>query len=175
MAGKQVPSRSIALEDGAAFVSVSEAARLLGVSSGSIYGYIRRGKLTKRLVDERIMLREEEVLALDEKRSAMQLKQPSYMLMLTAQVRPGCKERFEEKLKEFYTQNKHIIPDTSKQLILRDKSDPEHVMVLLFWRNRTLPFEEQCQEALAALIADLNEVCDWDEETKHKRSICSYV
>src|SRR5216683_1174510 len=65
MAGKHVPNKAVSLECDAVYISVREAARILGLSARSVYGYAARGKLTKKWIDERIMLIESEVLAFD--------------------------------------------------------------------------------------------------------------
>jgi len=163
MAGRQVPARSIALEDGAVSLSVRETARILGVSPCSVYGYLARGRLAKYCVDERIMLREDEVLAFADRLHAWPSEPfPALMLTVHAPVRPGCAQRLDEKLDEFYQQNKHILPGTSRQLFARNVDGPERLTIVLLWPDAAFPTRELHQQALAVLADDLAEVCDWE-------------
>ncbi len=59
MPGKSVPNRAFSLESGETLISVREAASLLDVSERSVYNYLAKGKLTKKYIDERVMLSEE--------------------------------------------------------------------------------------------------------------------
>ena len=176
MAGKQVPTRSVALEDGAVSFSVRAAARLLGVSPSMVYGYLARGKLTKYYIDERIMLREDEVLALQVQVSAAAREQRApRLLTMRVPVRPGCNTLLVAKLEHIYQQNKHHIPGATMQCIARNENTPERLLIFLLWPGKALPSAQRCQKALAELVADLEDVCDWSQARVDEREVLSMV
>lgn len=166
-AGERVPARAVALEDGAVWVSVREAARRLGVSPACVYGYVRRGKLARRSVEGRMMLRETEVLALRGER-AEPLPTPQRMLMLMAPLRAGGRAGLAAKLERFREQQKHILPGVFRQSSACDETGPGRVLITCFWQPQDVPSQGKRQRALAALVADLVDLCDWDQGIKQE-------
>ncbi len=168
MAGRQVPHRALSLESEDVFISVREAARLLGISQQRVYGYLTRGKLTRRMIDERVMLKEAEVLAF-----ASELQQCSStgvrawefpgsascsLTTILVSVRPDGETLLDSKLAEIHAQNKHQIAGTCSQVISRS---PGRLLILLFWPDEACPPAEQREQEIAALVTDLSEACDW--------------
>jgi hypothetical protein len=173
MAGRHVPSRAVSLECEAVYLSVREAARVMGVSERSVYGYLARGKLTKKYIDERITLVEAEVQAFKRRAPGRTRasppfwhmasgKNPLYLTTITMSLLPGCDALLEEKLTEFRTQGKHEITGTCARAISRSLEAPDRLVIFLFWYSASLPSEGQRAQEIAALIADLSEVCAWE-------------
>ncbi len=167
------PPRLVSLEDGSVWLSVQEAARVLGVSERSVYGYLTKGKLSKVRVEGLMMLPEAEVLAFErgapgrprEESPFWHLppeKNPLSITTITVQARSGCDELLEDRLAEFRTQSKHCLPGTSARYIGRNLEKLAEVVIVLLWRGVGLPGQEQQETALAALRADLADVCNWD-------------
>ncbi len=172
MAGRHVPSKAVSLECDAVYISVREAARILGLSERSVYGYAARGKLTKKWIDERIMLIESEVLAFDRTDPGRPRtlapcwhlppeKNPLSLTTIVVRTLPECDELLENNLAEFRAQGKHHLAGTSVRLIGRNRYDPHEVHIILLWRGAALPADEQRETELAALTADLSGACDW--------------
>jgi hypothetical protein len=172
MAGKHVPGKAVSLECDVVYISVREAARILGLSARSVYGYAARGKLTKKWIDERIMLIESEVLAFDRTAPGRPRalppfwhlppeKNPLSVTTIVVRTLPGCDELLEDNLTEFRTQGKHHLAGTSARLIGLNRCDPHEVHIILLWRGAALPADEQRETELAALAADLSRACDW--------------
>ncbi|HEY0754139.1 MAG TPA: helix-turn-helix domain-containing protein [Ktedonobacteraceae bacterium] len=63
MAEKHIPDRAVALEDVSGYLSIKEAARIIGVSERSIYGYLQAGKLPGEYIGTMMMVRAEQVYA----------------------------------------------------------------------------------------------------------------
>jgi hypothetical protein len=168
MAGRQVPDRAVALEEDAVRISVRAAARILDVSERSIYGYLARGKLTRMRIDERIMLNEQEVRALKSQmpgraREWVPPEQSSlYLTTIIVPVRPACGTLLDKKLAEFRRRGKHQVVGTCSRAISCSLSSPERLMILLFWHDELLPPRQQYDQEIAALAADLSEVCAWE-------------
>jgi hypothetical protein len=139
MPGKCVPNRAFSLDSGETLISVREAASMLDLSKRSVYGYLARGKLTKKYIDERIMLSEEEVLAFElrapgrprENSPIWHLppgRNPLYLMSIIVPLRPGCDALLDQ----------------------------------------SLPPDEQREQEIAALATDLAEVCDWESAHFHE-------
>ena len=59
-------------------------------------------------------------------------------------------------------QRKHLIPGTVARYISRKKSNEEEVQIVLIWRQRLMPSEEERQAALTNLQDDLSDLFDWE-------------
>lgn len=163
------PSPQVSLPE---YISVEEAARILGVTARSIYWYIERGRLSCTQI-ETYMLRREEVIAF-ERRAPGQIRTRTLcwrvppmqnalsLTAITVQVRPGRRKLFTEKLAVMHQEGKHLFPGTAARYITSNPHDPDEMSILLVWRETSQPATAQRQEALAALMADFAEVLDWD-------------
>jgi excisionase family DNA binding protein len=160
------------LEDGSVWLSVQEAARVLGVSVRSVYGYLTRGKLSKVRIEGLMMLPEAEVLAFErgapgrprEEAPFWHLppqRNPLSITTITVQARSGCDSLLEDRLAEFRAESKHCLAGTSARYIGRNLEQLAEVVIVLLWRGVGLPSQEQRETALTDLRADLAEVCDW--------------
>jgi hypothetical protein len=180
LSGKCVPNRAFSLDSGETLISVREAACILDVSERSVYGYLAQGKLTKLSIEKRIMLREEEVLAFERRAPGRPRemappwhlppgRNPLYLVSIIVSLRPDCDALLEQKLAEFRFQGKHEITGTCARAISRSRhAPPDRLTILLFWRAESQPCEEQCEQEIAALAADLAEVCDWETAFFHE-------
>jgi len=173
MADMYVPDRAFGLEHGEVYLSVREAARVLGVSQRSVYGYIAKQKLTKLCLDEHIMLSEKEVLAFKRRAPGRTRESspfwhlppgqnPLSLTTIIVSLRPACDALLDQKLTEFRVQSKHEITGTCARAISRSLQSPDQLTILLFWRGESQPPAEQRTQEIAALAADLAEVCDWE-------------
>lgn len=180
MASRQIPARVTAPEDGSVFLSVREAARLLGVSPRCVYNYIARGKLARTRRNKWVMLKEQDVLAFKRRVPLRQdwlpLGPRLYALTtIIVPVRSGCEARLGEKLVEFHDQGKHQITGTCAGAMSRSLRSPEWLTILLFWPADELPPEQQREQEIAALAADLAGVCDWERALSAEGQIIGCV
>lgn len=158
------------------YLSIREAAQRLGVSQRSVYGYIASGKLPGERIGQRMVVRRETVEtyqrpAVGRPRTRTPLWRVSvatnvqYLLSISVRLRPGQEQPFQQKLAEIRLQRHHPIPGTVARYISRASSVPEAIRIVLVWRQRLMPPEEERQAALAALRADLSEMLDWETAT----------
>ena len=172
--GKQVHRKAeVALARVPGYLSVKEAARLLGVSERSVYGYIESGKLPGARIGS-IMVVEMESVCNYRRRAPGRLRTRipvwrvppehnlQYFTTITVQLRQGQSERLEQKLHEIRATGKHLLPGTSARYIVRDQESPDEVQILLVWRAALMPPAEEREAALAALRADLAEILAWE-------------
>ncbi len=169
--GKTIPDRALALDSQAVHISVREAARLLGVTERCVYYHLQKGKLTRVPIDGLTMVIEEEVLALKlqmqqmQEETLWQLPVETDGMCLTTivvPVRPGCEVLVDQKLAEFQAQGKHYIANAPVRAVSRTLRSPGQLIILLFWHANALPPAEERERELAALGADLAEVCAWE-------------
>jgi excisionase family DNA binding protein len=154
------------------YLSVQEAARILGVSARSVYGYIAKGKLPATRMGERILVKAQDISVFE--RSAPgrartdiplwhvpPLRNLQYLTTITVRVLPGQGELLERRLYEFRATQKHRLPGTAARYIVRNEQDPGEIAILLFWRSLVLPPADERADSIAGLAADLADVLDW--------------
>lgn len=155
------------------YLSVSEAAKVLGVSERSIYGYIRSGKLPGERIGQTIVVRRDAL----ESCSRRAVGRPrtrtliwrtpvranlQYMLTLNVRLYPNQERRFKEKVDEIRMKQKHLLPGTVARYIVQQTSEPQAIQIVLSWRQQMLPSEQERQAVLTALRADFLGILDWD-------------
>jgi excisionase family DNA binding protein len=160
----------------AGYLSVREAARRVGVSPRSMYGYLARGKLTAIRVGDVVVVDAEEVAHCQRQgvgrrrerhplwRVPLALNR-QYMTLIRMRVREGEGERLEQRLEEIRAAKKHHLVGTVARSVMRNQHDPTAIQILLVWRQLVMPAEEERQAALAALRADLADLLDWEHAT----------
>jgi excisionase family DNA binding protein len=160
----------------AGYLSVSEAARRVGVSSRSIYGSLARGKLTAIRVGGVIAVDAEEVSHL--KRPVVGRRRERHpiwrvpsvlnrqlLTVIRTRVREGASAQLEQRLEEIRAAKKHHLTGTVARSIMRNQYDPTAIQILLVWRQQVMPTEQERQVAIAALCADLADLLDWEHAT----------
>jgi excisionase family DNA binding protein len=156
------------------YLSVREAARLMGVSERSIYGYISNEKLRGARIGNIIVVNAEEVQRFGCIRKApgrARLTTPRwhvppaqnslFLTTITVRARPGQGVLLDERLGEIRHKDLHRFPGTVARYIERDQLDPDEIEILLVWRRVVMPGEQEREAALTALAIDLADVLDW--------------
>lgn len=179
----QSPTRVEApLERIPGYLSVKEAARIMGVSERSVYGYIEAGKLPGARIGNIIVVIADYVYTYERKapgRTRTSIprwhippqKNLQYLTTITVRVRPGCGELLESKLAKMRAENQHRLPGTAARYIVRNQGDPEEIDIILVWRSVIMPPAEQREASLAAFYAYLDEVLDWQTATRKEGQV----
>jgi excisionase family DNA binding protein len=165
-----VSSRERLQED---YLSVKEAARIIGVSERSIYGYIQDGKLTGTRFEDSIVVRTEEVHAyqrtapgrlrsVNPRWHQAPLGNRQYLTTITAHIHSGQYEVLNQKLAEIRSAGKHLLPGTTARYLVQDQHHPDEVQLVLVWRSAVMPPTEQREAALASLYDELAGILDWE-------------
>lgn len=155
------------------YISVREAAKIMGVSERSIYGYIESGKLPGYRIGSLLAIDEETlnnyrrpVVGRPRTRTPIWrvpvVLNLQYLLHITVYVRPGMGELLEQRLIEIRTERKHLIPGTVARYVARNKNNSDEVQIVLIWRRLVMPPEPEREAALEALRADLADILDWE-------------
>jgi len=163
----------VVLERVPGYLSVKEAARLIGVSERTIYAYVETGKLPGARIGNMTVV--DAVSARDYQRRApgrLRTRVPSwhmppeqnlqYLSSITLQLRPGKGKRLMEKIQEMRVEGRHLLQGTAARYIVRSQASPDEVQILLVWRSAIMPPQREREAALVALRKDLSEVVAWE-------------
>lgn len=159
----------------ASLLSIKDAARVLGVSERSVYGYIEDGSLSGFRARKVTVLRREDVLNYRRKAPGrVRVHTPPwhvppvnnipYLTQITVNLRAGQAEKFEQKICEIRAAGRHHLVGTTARYILRALEGDE-VRIVLIWRSAVMPVEEAREAALAAFRADLADLLAWESAT----------
>jgi excisionase family DNA binding protein len=155
------------------FVSVREAAKILGVSERSVYGYIEEKKLPgfratnltvvalkdvhnfKRGTTGRPRTRVPEWRISDN-------ENVQYMTQVFIQIRTGQEQELLRRLEEIRKNNIHTFPGTVARYFAHSQTDSSDLQILLIWRGTVMPDESTREAALNGLREELKDVLDWE-------------
>ncbi|HXR64925.1 MAG TPA: helix-turn-helix domain-containing protein [Ktedonobacteraceae bacterium] len=158
------------------YVTVNVAARIIGVSPRSVYGYLKLGKLSGVRVGPTLLVNTQEARAykcrapgrartFPPRWHTPPRQNPQYLTILKVRLRLGQDEALAQKLREMRAEHKHLLPGTAARYIARSRHDPNDVIIVLVWRDAALPPEVERETAFATLRADLAEILDWETAT----------
>ena len=155
------------------YITLKEAAQMLGVAERTVYGYVIDGKLPGIRTGSSIMVKPEDVKnykrgAPGRRRTVIPIWRLSadnsllYLTIIFARIKAGQGKRFDAKLEEIRAAEKHLLPGTVARYIARSEEKPEDVQIVLVWRSTVMPPPGEREAALAALRAELAEILDWE-------------
>lgn len=155
------------------YISVREAARIMGVSERSVYGYIESGRLPGYRIGSLLAIDEETlnnyqrpVVGRPRTRTPIWrvpvVMNLQYLLHITVLVRSETSHLLEQRLIEIRSGHKHLIPGTVARYIARNKSNADEVQMVLVWRKLVMPPEHEREAALNELRVDLADILDWE-------------
>ena len=123
------------------YISVHEAATIMGLSERSVYGYIEHGKLPSTKTEVSLRVRLEDVIAFQRKGPGKPRTHiPGWRLppepnalsltMITVRVHPGQRKNFTERLIEMYQEKNPHLPRNRRPLYrlqsTRSRRDRHH-------------------------------------------------
>ena len=155
------------------YVSIKEAAKMLGVSDKRVYAYIEDGRLPAVRAAHVIMIPIEEVKKFKPKISGRPRKNtPAWRTSLEANklqttsivvpVPADQRERLQRRLEEVKQEGEHVFPGTIARYIIWSQTHPGALEILLIWRRTTMPEEAKRAEALDQFQRALADMLDWN-------------
>lgn len=155
------------------YVSIKEAAKMLGVSDKRVYAYIEDGRLPAVRAAHVIMIPIEEVkkfkpkiLGRPRKNTPAWRTSPEDNMLLTTSifvpVPADQRERLQQRLDELKQEGEHVFPGTTARYVIWSKTHPGALEILLIWRSTTMPEEAERVEALDQFQQALADVLDWE-------------
>lgn len=154
------------------YVTIKDAAKLLGVSDKRVYAYIEDGRLPAMRAAHVIMIPLEEVKKFKPKISGRPRKNtplwrtsPQDNRQLTTSIRVHTysdqHEQLHDVLERIKQSQEHIFPGTIARYVISSTTYPEQIEILLVWRSTVLPNEQTRAQLLEAFRRILVDVVDW--------------
>lgn len=155
------------------YVSIKEAAKLLGLSPSRVYEYVEDGRLSSVRAAHVILIPLGEVEHFKPSISGRPRKSvprwrssPRDNLLLSTtilvQLRPHQQELFIKRLEEMKQSDLYLFPGTIARFITKSETTPGQVEISLIWRKTVMPTEEEREQALEGFRRALADVLDWD-------------
>jgi len=155
------------------YVSIKEAAEMLGVSDKRVYQYVRAGRLPAQRVGHILILPTEEVRRFKPSPSGrVRTKAPPWRayrskgkLLVTdirVEVRRGQQAKLVEKLKAIQKLDKYTFPGTVARYVIKGDEALTALQIVLIWKSTEMPDESTRKQDLALLQEELADVLHWD-------------
>ena len=81
--------------------------------------------------------------------------------MVSLKLRAGKTQEIQEKFQTTLQQQQHLFPGTMQRCISADEENPEHITILLIWKDTELTDESALHRDLEAFKAAFAELLDW--------------
>jgi excisionase family DNA binding protein len=154
------------------YVSVKEAAEMLGLSPRTVYDYIEEGRLPSARLADVIAISREEIMKFKREPSGRPRKNTplwhissgdntQFMSIISVQLRAGQRDVLQQKLEVFRKKKQHLFPGTVMRYIAASSDSFERVLLLLVWRGTVIPDETTREAALEDFRHSLDDVLDW--------------
>jgi excisionase family DNA binding protein len=155
------------------YVSIKQAAKMLGITDKRVYRYIDIGRLPAYKSGGIFLLSEEDVKQFKlNPPGRARTGPPSWRvpnrrstLLVTdiyVSVLPGQQVKLVEKLKAIQRADRHLFPGTIARHVVKGNSDLTEIHFFLVWKDIETPVEVTYQRDFAAFQEELADVLDWD-------------
>ncbi|GHO96264.1 hypothetical protein KSF_063120 [Reticulibacter mediterranei] len=162
---------SLDLPNIAEYVTIKEAAKMLGVSDKRVYAYIEEGRLPAVRAAHVIMISVEDVKKFKPKISGRPRKNtpawrasPVDNRLLTnsilVRLHGESQKQLEQRLEEIRQSGEQIFPGTVARYIIQDKTHAGEIEILLIWRSVSRPDKPTREKALAEFLRSLSDIVD---------------
>jgi excisionase family DNA binding protein len=158
------------------YVSIKQAADMLGITDKRVYRYIDLGRLPAFKSGGVFLLAVEDVqhFKLNPPGRTRSVA-PSWRVYnsrsrvlateILVSVRAGQQEKLREKLAEIQKANRHSLAGTIARYVVKGDSQLTTVRFFLVWKDTEMPKESERKQSLKALEEELTEFLEW--ETAH--------
>jgi len=154
------------------YVSIKEAARILGLGERTVYRYVEEKRLRGMRAANAIMIPLEDlqhvkrgVIGRERKVTplwrAVSEGNSRFVTLIYIQMYQGKRQALVERLEEIRKSKKHLFPGTVARYIIDDQTHPGQVILFLIWRGSIMPEEAEREQALEAFRQELADVLDW--------------
>jgi excisionase family DNA binding protein len=155
------------------YVSIKQAAEMLGITDKRVYRYIDRGRLPAFKSGGVFLLAEEEVKRFKLNPPGRVRREPPpwrvYSMrssVLTtdiyARVHTGEQARLIEKLQAIQQQNHHPFPGTIARYATKGDADFTTIHFFFVWRDTEMPDEHVREQQMTAFQEELADVVEWE-------------
>ena len=155
------------------YVSIKQAAEMLGITDKRIYRYIDLGRLPAYKSGGVFLLAEQDVkqFKLNPPGRTRALPPPwrtyhTRSKVLTTEihvpVRAGQQNRLAAKLANIQIANRHALPGTIARYVVQEGSELVALHFFFVWKDTDMPDESTRQQSLRELQDELADVLDWE-------------
>jgi excisionase family DNA binding protein len=155
------------------YVSIKEAAKILGISDKRVYEYVDEGRLPSMWAADVIMIPMDEVKKFKRRSSGRPRKSnpawrissgdnTQYVTSISVQIRTNQQHTLIKKLEEIKAHGQHLFPGTVARCIIESEDVPGQIQISLTWRMSVMPRAEEREQAIEAFRQSLNDVLDWN-------------
>ncbi len=155
------------------YVSIKQAAQMLGITDKRVYRYIEIGRLPAFKASGVFLLAEEDVKQFKlNPPGRIRTSPPPWRMYssrskvlsteIRVQVRAGKQTELLEKLHAIQVANRHTFPGTIARYLIKGDEALTSVQLVLLWKDTEMPDETARQHELEALQEELAEVIDWE-------------
>ena len=167
---------TITSEEARNYLSAREAAKMLGVSQRSVYSYIKNNQIPALCIGDRVFLHKDHLTGFvspprGRKTSRIRPWHRStgqdQELMTFVEIRclPGQSAAFAEQLASIHKEQSHPFPGTVARSIGCCLNNPEFIQIVLVWKKKFLPSDEERREEITAFLLAFEEFLDLDTAT----------
>jgi excisionase family DNA binding protein len=156
------------------YVTVKQAAEMLGITDKRLYKYIENRELEASKPGRDYLIKKEDVLKLPLKSAGRpREKVPRWnryrdsKLLITeihATVPADRLEQFREKIEAIRSKQRHTFARSIARYIVEDRANQHNITIWLLWKDTELPGEEQRRRDLDAFKAEMRDVLTWEPE-----------
>lgn len=165
-------SEEVNIPDLQDYVSIKEAAKMLGLAYTTVHEYVSEGRLKAVRAADVILIPVEEVRNFRPHISGRpRTSIPPWRIAredntlsqttISVQMRGGKQDAFLQRLEEIRTRKEHLFPGTVARYIAGSNKQPGTIEITFIWRSSVMPDEAKRQEALQAFQHALADVVDW--------------
>lgn len=155
------------------YVTIKEAAKLLGVSANRVYTYVEEGRLPSAQAAHVIMIPLESLQDFKSQLSGRpRTTIPTWRISpeenaalstsIVVRIRANQHARLMARLEEVRRERQHLFPGTIARYLIEKKRHPEYIEILLVWRKAAMPDEVTYNQWLDEFRQALSEVLEWD-------------
>jgi excisionase family DNA binding protein len=155
------------------YVSIKQAAQMLGITDKRVYRYIEIGRLPAFKASGVFLLAEEDVKQFKlNPPGRIRTSPPRWRVYssrskvlateIQVHVREGKQAELLEKVNAIQKANRHTFPGTIARYLITGDEALSSVHFVLIWKDTEMPDETTRQHDLKALQEELAEVIDWE-------------
>ena len=155
------------------YVSIKEAAQILGISANRVYTYVEEGRLPSAKAAHVIMIPLEAVEAFKPHLSgrprtsvpAWRISPEENAVLATSilvQVRAHQSNKLMRKLEEVRREKQHLFPGTLARYMIEKTGHPRRIEILLIWRATAMPDDVTYNRWLDEFRQAFSDVLEWE-------------
>lgn len=154
------------------YISVKDAAKILGVADQRVYLYIEQGRIQAKKLSNFTVIPISEVEKFRRKPPGRTRKKPPiwhipspysafYSTSIKVKIVSGMQNTLLARFEQIRASEEYNFPGTVARYIIGREQIPEQLEILLIWKQSIMPNEDERERSLEAFRYILSDVLDW--------------